>query len=189
MKIAYEYINLLPRAEKKPGRKIGPAPVIAALFVLGWAAAFGWQIKLGLEQKDRLSSLDLRRQALLQELAAAHKELGLEVPRGTSPEKAALIHNLLGERVLWSEVFKHFSRIVPKGLWFDNLEGTAAGRPEIRIKGGAFNYLSIAEFMQAMEKSGFFEKPQLLYAQKAAVQGHDIVGFEIVCGVKTQGAR
>lgn len=189
MKIPYEYINLLPREEKKPGRRGGPALLIVALFVLGWAGAFGWQIKLGLEQKDRLSSLEMRRQALLQELAATHKELGLEVPQGTSPEKAALIHSLLGERVLWSEVFKHFSRIVPKGLWFDNLEGTAAGKPEIRIKGGAFNYLSIAEFMMAMEKSGFFEKPQLLYAQKAAVQGHDVIGFEIICGVKPQGAR
>lgn len=184
MKIATEYINLLPKEEKKTRARAGMGLVMWSLFVLGWAGLFGWQIRLGLAQKAHIASLELRRQALLQELAAIHKDLGLEAPAGSSPEKTAIIHSLLGERVLWSEVFKQFSRIVPKGLWFDNLEGSSAERAEIKIKGGAFNYLSIAEFMLAMEQSGFFEKPQLLYAQKAIVQGQDVIGFEIVSGIK-----
>jgi hypothetical protein len=69
-------------------------------------------------------------------------------------------------------------------LWFDSLEGTASERAEIRIRGGAFNYLSVAEFMLVMEKSGYFENPQLAYAQKAVVQGQDVIGFEIICGIK-----
>jgi len=104
-------------------------------------------------------------------------------------QQAALINSLLQERVLWSEVFKQFSFIVPKGLWFDNLEGNTDGRAEIKIKGGAFNYLSVAEFMLSMEKSAFFEKPQLVYAQKAVVQGQDVIGFEILCIIKREGPR
>ena len=93
-------------------------------------------------------------------------------------------------RVLWSEVFKQFSRIVPGGMWFDNLEGSVAERAEIRIMGGAFNYLSVAEFMLAIEDSAYFDKPQLLYAKRAMVQGQEVIGFEIVCGiVKGQGKQ
>ncbi len=176
--------------DKRRGRGPGKGLLLPAAFVIGWGGLFGWQMKLSMDYKARLQSLELKRQALLQELSVIHKDLGLAAPTGANPEKTAIIHNLLGERVRWSEVFKQFSRIVPKGLWFDNLEGSAAERAEIKIKGGAFNYLSIAEFMLAMEKSGYFDKPQLIYAQKNIVQGQDVVGFEIQCGIKKgQGTR
>jgi hypothetical protein len=43
--------------------------------------------------------------------------------------------------------------------------------------------------MRSMEKSGYFMDPQLSYAQKAVVQGQDVIGFEIICGMKkAQGA-
>ena len=103
--------------------------------------------------------------------------------------KAALVNRLLGDRVLWSEVFKQFSLLVPKGLWFDSLEGSSAGKAEIRLRGGSFNYVSVAEFMLAMEKSGYFEKPQLMFAQKSMVQGQEVVGFEIVSGIRKTGAQ
>jgi hypothetical protein len=47
----------------------------------------------------------------------------------------------------------------------------------------------VAEFMLSMEKSAFFEKPQLVYAQKAVVQGQDVIGFEILCIIKREGPR
>lgn len=184
MKKSLEYINLLPKEEKKSAVRFGIGLLLPMVFIMGWAGLFGWQIKLSMDQKARLEALELKRQALLQELAAIHKELGIDTPAGANPERAALIHSLLGERVLWSEVFRQFSRIVPKGLWFDNLEGSSGERAEIKIRGGAFNYLSIAEFMLAMEKSGFFESPQLIFAQKNIVSGLDVVGFEIHCGIK-----
>jgi Tfp pilus assembly protein PilN len=119
------------------------------------------------------------------------QEPGITAPSGqVNPERAAVILGILGDRVLWSEVFVQFSRIVPKGLWFDNLEGSATGTAEVRIKGGALSYLAIAEFMLSMEKSNYFEKPQLVYAQKAVVQGQEIVGYEIIAAIKrTQGAQ
>lgn len=179
-----DYINLLPREEKTASGRTSTGTLLLILYALLWLGVFAWQAKQAWDLKKQLAALGLKKQELFTQLEAIHKELGLVVPAGSSPEKAALIHNLLGERVLWSEVFKRFAHIVPKGMWFESLEGSTGGRAEIKVKGGAFNYLSVAEFMRAMEKSGYFERPQLLYAQKAVVQGQDVVGFEIVCEIR-----
>ena len=41
-----------------------------------------------------------------------------------------------------------------------------------------------------MEKSGYFNNPQLSYARNSVVQGQEIVGFEITSGIlKKQEAR
>lgn len=177
-------INLLPREAKKAGSGLWMTAAMAVIFVLAWGAAFGWQFSAAWRMKSRETTLSAKREMLIQETESLAREMGASVAAGANPQTAALITSLLQERVLWSDVFKQFSLIVPKGLWFDNLEGSTEGRAEIKIKGGAFNYLSVAEFMLSMEKSTYFEKPQLLYAQKAVVQGQDVIGFEILCGIK-----
>jgi Tfp pilus assembly protein PilN len=184
MKVSKEYINLLPREEKKQRRAASTGFLLFMVFMLLWLAALGWQMNTAWKLKKQLASLAANKQALQQEVGALHKELGISTSTGVSQDKAALINSLLNERVSWSAVFKQFSIIVPKGLWFDSLEGNATDRAEIRIRGGSFNYLSVAEFMMAMEKSGYFENPQLAFAQKAVVQGQDVIGFEIICGIK-----
>ncbi len=189
MKRVKDYINLLPREDKKAADPGGTTKILLVIFALAWGGAFGWQGKLAWDLKGQMTSIAWKKQALLQQLDAMYKELGITAPvgAGMAQQRSALIYSLLGERVLWSEVFKQFSRMVPKGLWFDNLEGSTTGRAVIKIKGGAYNYLSVAEFMLAMEKSNFFERPQLLYAQKGIVQGQDVIGFEITCGIKKGG--
>jgi Tfp pilus assembly protein PilN len=189
MKSVKDYINLLPREAKKPLRLMSRGFIPGLLITLIVLGMFGWQAKQQGDLKDRLATLTAQKQSIQQQADAIRKKLGIP-PGGTGLGKAALIQSLLEERVLWSEVFRQFSKIVPKGLWFDGLEGSTTGNAEIRIKGGAFSYLAISDFMASMERSGYFEKPQLSYAQKAVVQGQDVVGFEIICGIKkTRGAR
>ena len=188
-KLKKEYINLLPREAKRAALAVGAWQIITVLFVLIWLAAFGLQLKQRGDLQARLGSLTAKKQALDQQVAAVRKELGLTGAPGSNPQSAVLIQSLLKERVLWSEVFKQFSRIVPRGLWFDNLEGSTVGKAEIRIRGGSFNYVTIADFMHAMEQSSYFDKPQLLFAQKSVVQGNEIIGFEIICGVRRPGGR
>jgi Tfp pilus assembly protein PilN len=184
-----DYINLLPREEKKASLVMTQGGLLAVLFLLVWLGLFGWQVKRQWEADRRLATLQGQRQELQQQANAMLKELGITAA-GSVPERAALIKSLLDERVLWSEVFKQFSQIVPKGLWFDGLEGNTTGKVEIRIKGGAFTYLAVAEFMSAMDRSGYFANPHLSYAQKAVIQGQEVVGFEIVSGIrKKQGAQ
>jgi Tfp pilus assembly protein PilN len=184
-----DYINLLPREEKRPSLVMSRGGLLAILFTLVWLGLFGWQMKRQWEADSRLATLLGQRQALQQQANAMIKELGITTA-GSSQERAALVQSLLDDRVLWSEVFKQFSQIVPKGLWFDGLEGTTTGKVEIKIRGGAFTYLSVAEFMGAMDKSGYFTNPHLSYAQKAVVQGQEVVGFEIISGIKKkQGAQ
>ncbi len=190
MKPIKDYINLLPQEEKKPSPFATWGVFLALLFILAWMGLFGrqvWQYRL---LQNRNTILSSQKQALLLQTEALRRELAIVSPSGMTRDKAALIQDILQERVLWSEVFKQLSRIVPTGLWFDYLEGIADGKAQIKIKGGAFSYLSIADFMVSMEKSGYFEQPQLSYAQKAVVQGQDMVGFEIICGMKkAEGAR
>jgi Tfp pilus assembly protein PilN len=183
-----DYINLLPREEIKPSLVMSRGGLLAILFTLVWLGLFGWQVYRQWEVDRRLATLLGQRQALRQQADVVIKELGIAAA-GSTPERAALVKSLLDDRVLWSEVFKQFSQIVPRGLWFDGLEGNTAGKVEIRIKGGAFTYLAVAEFMSAMDKTGYFANPQLSYAQKAVVQGQDVIGFEIISGIKKNRGR
>jgi Tfp pilus assembly protein PilN len=168
---------------------MGRGGLLAILFTLVWLGLFGWQVNRQWEADRRLSTLLGQRLALRQQANVVLKELGIAAG-GSSPERVALVQSLLDDRVLWSEVFKQFSQIVPRGLWFDGLEGNTAGKVEIRIRGGAFTYLAVADFMSAMDKSGYFANPQLSYAQKSVIQGQEVVGFEIISGIrKKQGAQ
>jgi len=188
MKTAKEYINLLPRKEKSPVRMPEAWRLGGVLFLLLWLVLFGVKAKQWWDVRAQLRTLEPQQARLEQELSAMRKSLGLTA--GAGAEQTVLIQSLLKERVLWSEVFQQFSRIIPRGVWFDGLEGTSVDKPQIRIRGGAFNYRLISDFMLAMEQTEYFDKPELMFAQKAVVQGHDAVGFEIRCGVKnTQGAR
>ncbi len=190
METVKDYINLLPREEKKFSLVMGRGVLVAVLFTLVWLGLFGWQVKRQFEADQRLAVVTGERQALQQRANAMLKELGITTAAGSGLERAALVQSLLDERVLWSEVFKQFSRIVPQGLWFDGLEGNTTGKVEIKIRGGAFTYLAVAEFMSAMDRSGYFANPHLSYAQKSVVQGQEIIGFEIVSGIrKKQGAQ
>jgi Tfp pilus assembly protein PilN len=189
MKSAKDYINLLPQEEKKPSPLATRGVLLTLLFLLVWLGLFGWQAKQQVDLKKRMATLTAQKQSLQQQGDVLRKELGITAG-STALGKAALIQSLLEERVLWSSVFKQFSRIVPKGMWFDSLEGNTTGKAEIKIRGGAFNYVAITEFMVSMEKTGYFDFPQLSYAQKAVTQGQDVVGFEIISGIKkTQRAR
>ncbi len=184
MKPAKDYINLLPREKKKEHGPWGPWLAALAVFVFAWGIVLGLTLRQRSELQDRLDAVLAQKKNLEQQLASVRAGLGLTAVQGASPERAALIQKLLSERVLWSKVFLQFSRIVPKGLWFDSLEGKTDGNAQITIRGGAFSYLTISEFMLAMEKSDYFEKPQLYSAQKSSFQGQDYVSFEIACGVK-----
>jgi Tfp pilus assembly protein PilN len=184
MPSAKDYINLLPPEEKKSSLIMSRGGLVALLFVLVWIGMFGWQAKRYWEADRRLATLQGQRQALQKQANVMLKELGIATTAGSNPERAALVQNLLDDRVLWSEVFKQFSQIVPRGLWFDGLEGNTTGTVEIKIRGGAFTYIAVAEFISAMDRSGYFENPHLSYAQKAVVQGQEVVRFEIISGVK-----
>lgn len=184
MKTAKEYINLLPRKEKQPVQPMNALLVGAALFLLVWIGLFGLKaIQLRRLSAD-LSSRELQQHHLEQELADLSNKLGLTPEQGSSLNKPALVQRLLKERVLWSQVFQQFSRIVPQGVWFDTLEGSSIGDAKVQIRGDAFDYRLISDFMLGMEHSGYFEKPELVFAQKALVQDHDVIEFEIHCCVK-----
>jgi Tfp pilus assembly protein PilN len=184
MKTAKEYINLLPPGARNEDGFGSIWWTGAAVFLVLWLVLFGVKAKELRDAHSRIAALRPQKQSLASELAAIRAELGLTPEQGAAGGKTELIRSLVRERVLWSEVFHQFARIIPRGVWFDSFEGSSADKAEIRIRGGAFNYRLISDFMLSMEQSGYFSKPELLFAQKAVVQGHDVVAFEIRAGVK-----
>ncbi len=183
MKPYDDYINLLPRMPKR-GLDRGTLWLAAgALFFVAWSAFFGTALLTRGALHSQLAALTVQREGLKRQADAIRAEIGLSIAPGASLEKVALIQTLLSQRVQWSQVFYQFSRIVPAGLWFDSLEGTADGTPQIRIRGGAYDYTTITSFLMAMAQSGYFDKPQLLGAQQAVMNGREVVDFDIVCGV------
>jgi Tfp pilus assembly protein PilN len=188
MSMTKDYINLLPKRKKQRLPRPGRWTALALLFILAWSVALGVQGREHYRFRSKMASLDKTKQARLQELNLLYKELGIIGSEEMSRETSAIITSLMSERVLWSRVFREFSRIVPQGLWFDSVEGTAAERAEIKIRGAAFSYLTISEFLRSMEATGFFRSPQLLYAQKAVQQGQDVIGFEMLCTVQKGGS-
>lgn len=191
MKPTKDYINLLPQEKKKPSLFATKGFLLVLLFILVWLGVLGQQAWQYWTLLDRLATQDAQKQGLQQQADLLRKELAVVSPTGMTKDKAALIQDILKERVQWSAVFKHLSILVPEGLWFDYLEGIADGKAEIKVKGGAFNYFSISDLMLSMERSEYFVDPQLSYAQKVVVQGQDVVGFEIICGMnkEQEGAR
>jgi Tfp pilus assembly protein PilN len=188
MSMTKDYINLLPKRKKQRLPRAGRWTLSALLFVLAWSLVLGVE---GIELyrfRSKAAALETTKQARLQELNLLYKELGIIGSEEMSRETSAIITSLMSERVLWSRVFREFSRIVPQGLWFDSVEGTAAERAEIKIRGAAFSYLTISEFLRSMETTGFFRSPQLMFAQKAVHQGHDVIAFEILCIVQKGGS-
>jgi Tfp pilus assembly protein PilN len=186
VKSANDYINLLPHEEKPFGR-INAWSLTAALFAVAWLTVFGVKFAQRRELKADLVALDGRKQEVKRQLTGLQKELGLELQSGMSPGKASLIRSLLGERVPWSQVFRQFSRTVPRGMWFDSLEGRAGENPEVRIRGAALAYGVLDEFMRALGASQYFEQPELSFAQKTVVQGREAVSFELVCRIRKAG--
>lgn len=185
MKTAKEYINLLPRKEKGPIAAPNIRTAGTALVLVFWLVLFGVKAKQWWDVRQKLGVLAPQQVSLERDLAALRASLGLT----TGSEQGALIRSLLKKRVLWSEVFQQFARIIPRGVWFDSLEGTSADAAEVRIRGGAYDYRLISDFMLSMERTEYFVKPELMFAQKTVVQGHDVISFEIRCGVRrTQGA-
>jgi Tfp pilus assembly protein PilN len=187
MQATKDYINLLPREEKRRSLAVNVWTASAVLFVLAWVVLFATGLVERRALQEKQAVLSAQKQGLYRQLLALQKDLGISSAAGTNLDKVSLIKALLGERVLWSEVFRQFSRIVPQGLWFDSLEGNTSGRAAIKIRGGAFNYTTVSEFLRGMDQSGYFETPQLIFAQKAVVQGREVVAFEVISGVKRAG--
>lgn len=190
MGMVKDSINLMPRGRKRSlALPVNAWSAAAAVFVLVWIVLFGIALNQRAGLQKNLVLLEPQKRALREQLTALQRELGLTAAQEMGSEKASVIKSLLNDRVVWSEVFKHFSRIVPQGLWFDSLEGSSGGTAEVKIRGGVVTYEALSQFMTAMERSQYFMKPQLNFAQKTVVRGRDVVSFEIVCGIKKgQGA-
>lgn len=99
------------------------------------------------------------------------------------------VEGLLHSRILWSEVLRQISLLVPRGVTLTRLEATEGGPPGLlsnpdarglRFVGSARSHDQITFFIAALEQSRRFSDVSLVYAEKSPDLSPPGVGFELV---------
>jgi Tfp pilus assembly protein PilN len=190
-------INLIAKEVLTPGEALDfrpaaiPLALIAVLAILTvWS---GWDFWRAGRLEKRVRQLTDTRQALQTEI----ERLGGEIQSVTG-ERTALpiaerqiqaVNEMLRTRVLWSEVLRQVSFLVPQGVYLTQLETTQAAAPGllsregdrgIRFVGFAQSHTTVSFFIAALEESSYFSDVALVYAEKGAGVDASRIGFELI---------
>lgn len=90
-------------------------------------------------------------------------------------------------RTAWSRVLKKLSHDVPKGVWLRGISTTdaaEAGGKRVRLVGSAVGNKPVADFVFALENSGYFANVTLAYTQKRDIPTGQVYDFELFMGLK-----
>jgi len=153
------HINLLPWREEERKRKknefysiVGAALVIMALVVLATHAYVAGLIDYQISRNNYLK----------QEIVLVEKKIreieDLEKKKEQLISRMRIIERLQGNRPEVVHLFDELAKIIPEGLYIVSL--TQTGR-DVLIKGTAQSNARVSAFMRALEKSDWFEQPQL----------------------------
>ena len=171
------HINLLigeGKDREGPDYK-GLAIILAAIFpLIILLLAYGFEKREAGKLRKELTGLTARRDSINAEIARLTGEINLassrhEKSRMEEEERLGLVKKLVKERVLWSELIRELSLIVPEEVWLTDLESRDSKRPdrkEIRMVGLAKSHQDIPKFITLLEGSGYFSDISLIYAQK-----------------------
>ena len=200
-----QHVNLVAKDLLFHGEGIPWRPAsLPLIVVLGFGAILGWY--LWELRSERV--LDVQIQYLTTDRARLQKEMQVltneisAATRLTSPEPSVLVQqleavrSLLKTRILWSEVLRHVSFLVPEGVYLTRVESsqskaTDASSPsrarEIRMVGFAQSLTKITYLLAELEASEYFTDIGLVYAQKSSEPSGSRVKFELVGSVRKKG--
>lgn len=188
-----ERINLLPfelRESKKGFFKKYSIIIIVVLFVLSAGAIYKVQmveiqkIEKTMELlKNKKSELIKRQQELLQTIQQINK---IENDQTNLKKRIAIIDELINSNILWSDVLREISVLMPDNVLLNDLSSTDKNDKNketitLKFRGEASNNISVANFIFAIEQSALFENAELGYTQKSYSNDTEIVKFEILC--------
>lgn len=174
------------------------ALILGIGMMTGWYLWDLWRVRI---LEAQIQQLAIQRQRLQQEMAAYMSDIqSVTQVQGAGPptvdQQLAAVNHLLKSRVVWSDVLREVSLIVPEGVYLTRLETTESSAPGgsggkapgplshkegkgIRFVGFAPSHTPITSFMEAMERSPYFTDVALIYAQKGSEVGASRVGFEL----------
>jgi Tfp pilus assembly protein PilN len=183
-----------------------PAALFLPLLILLMASA--WQVLNARALHQRLKQITERRDVLTTELVQLTQEItsfqsGEAGGQMDGQKKAEAVKGLLKGRVLWSDVFREVSFVVPPGVWLTSIAtlepgaSDGSGKPpeqqspqgmenkHVRFIGFAKSNSAMTQFIAALERSEHFTEVALVYAQRGAEPDVQQVSFEIATNLRT----
>jgi Tfp pilus assembly protein PilN len=177
-------------------------PLLSLLLASAWEAvsarALGHQLQQIASQRDALTKEVTR---LTGEITNFQHQQTTE--RQEAERKLTAVKGLLKDRILWSEVFREVSFIVPPGVWLTSIEAAEPGSvvaggassgarllqategKQVKFSGFAKSNAAVTQFIAALERSEHFTEISLVYSQRNPEPGSQQVNFEIAANLRT----
>lgn len=162
-------INLLPwREERRQQQQQDFIVLLAIAALLGGAVFWGWKMAVDARvsnQNQRIAYINKE----ISQLDAQIKEIKeIENERAQLISQMDVIQGLQNERPSIVYFFEEFVRTLPEGVYFKTVD--RAG-PQFSIDGIAESNKQISELMRNLDKSDWFQKPNLIGVKSANEEG------------------
>ncbi len=158
-------INLLPRRQASAGIQVTagilPAMILGTLVLISIRAT---------TQHYEFKRIRLERE----ELAARQKELTEKIEQ-LSQDRSSLeqrrrtagtIQQIRARKILWADLFKELSLLVPSNAWLSTLNASSEeGRRKVRLSGSAQSPKAISSLFESFELSPFFKRVMLVSSE------------------------
>lgn len=176
---------------------------IPALILL-FLGLYGWKLTQASALGSELSTLQATKAQLAQEVDDISRQLtgAMEQERRALEAQMARtrrMQELEAKRILWSQVFREISLLVPEGVVLSSVSneqgeavppsaapeasspsGSSASHRTLRLKGVAVTHEAVTAFLSALERSELFRHPHLSHAQRTGTADKVSVSFEII---------
>lgn len=177
-------INLLAKkvSKKKAGAIQHLAIGGAAVLLLAVVLAFVWS-----DQRGKLASLNSQISTQESEKArlknVKEEKDRFEKEKGELERKLAIITKLQKERIVPVHLLDEITRVLDAGtpIWILSYAYTAAG---VAIDGYSLSYEALRPMVDNLEKSAYYKEVELLYSERADIQGREVFRFSIKAGVE-----
>lgn len=127
------------------------------------------------ETKKQVQELSIQKERML---------AAMQIAQTQSIVSAAPLAALFVKMPVWSSVLADISKRLPKQVWFDQVRSTNIGdRTDIRkleISGKSINHSSIAQLVNSLEDSEWFQNTLLVKSQKEKTGYSFLVNTEVL---------
>jgi len=177
-------INLLAKkSSKKKAFAIQHLAIGAAAIVI-LAVGLGW---IWVDQSGKLASLRTqiaKQEAEKERLKNVNEEkVRFEKEKGELERKLAIITKLQRERIVPVHLLDELTRVLDPStpVWITNYAYTPGG---VSLDGYSLSHEALRPMVDNLEKSPYYKGVELLYSERAELQGREVFRFSIKAGVE-----
>lgn len=119
--------------------------------------------------------------------ALARKYRDMQREESDLKKRLGVTDALADKKVSWSVILKRLTYDIPGSIWLRSLSTSdvqGADLKKIRFLGSSTTNAGIADFMFALENSGYFQDVSLSYSQKKDFGGASVYDFELYMSLK-----